>query len=50
MLIATFTGLVLQFTGSYLSVFIIAGSAYLVALAIIHLLAPTLEPVKLGAE
>jgi len=43
MLIATATGLLLQFTGSYHSVFILAGSAYLVALAIIHLLAPRLE-------
>ncbi len=50
MFIATFTGLVLQFTGSYLPVFIIAGSTYLVALAIIHLLAPTLEPAKLDVE
>jgi ACS family hexuronate transporter-like MFS transporter len=44
MLIATFTGFVLQFTGSYIPMFVIAGSAYLVALAIIHLLAPKLEP------
>jgi len=50
MLIATFTGLVLQFTGSYVSVFIVAGSAYLFALAIIQLLAPKLEPAKLRME
>ena len=30
-------------------IFIIAGSTYLVALAIIHLLAPKLEPAPLGA-
>ncbi|HEX6101183.1 MAG TPA: MFS transporter [Thermoanaerobaculia bacterium] len=44
MFIATITGFVLQFTGSYYTVFIMAGSAYLVALLIIHLLAPKLEP------
>ncbi len=44
MLIATITGYVLQFTGSYHAVFIMAGSAYLLALAVIHALAPKLEP------
>ncbi|PYS84124.1 MAG: MFS transporter [Acidobacteria bacterium] len=44
MLIATTVGLILQYTGSYLPIFIIAGSTYLVALLIIHLLAPRLEP------
>lgn len=44
MLIAKIVGYVLQWTGSYVTVFIIAGSAYLVALAFIHLLAPKLEP------
>lgn len=44
MLIATTVGLILHYTGSYLPIFIIAGSAYLVALAVIHLLAPRLEP------
>ena len=47
MLIATFTGFVLQVTGSYLPMFVIAGSAYLVALAIIQLLVPRLEPAQL---
>lgn len=46
MLIATITGYILQFTGSYLAVFIVAGSAYLVALGIVQLLVPTLEPAK----
>ncbi|HEX8096967.1 MAG TPA: MFS transporter [Pyrinomonadaceae bacterium] len=46
MLIATTVGLILQYTGSYLPIFIIAGSAYLVALLIIHLLAPRLEPAQ----
>jgi len=44
MMIATFTGFLLQFTGSYVPVFVIAGSAYLVALAVIQLLSPKLEP------
>jgi ACS family hexuronate transporter-like MFS transporter len=44
MLIATTVGLILQYSGSYLPIFIIAGSAYLVALLVIHLLAPRLEP------
>jgi ACS family hexuronate transporter-like MFS transporter len=44
MLIAEVTGYVLQFTGSYLPVFIIAASAYLLALGIVHLLSPRLEP------
>ena len=47
MLIAKLTGVILEFTGSYLPVFIIAGSTYLIALAIVHLLVPKLEPVKL---
>ncbi|MEZ5426913.1 MAG: MFS transporter [Pyrinomonadaceae bacterium] len=48
MLIASTVGLILEFTGSYYSVFVIAGSAYLTALLIIHLLSPRLDPVKLG--
>jgi ACS family hexuronate transporter-like MFS transporter len=43
MLIATFTGFLLQFTGSYLPVFIMAGSAYLTALLIMHSIVPRLE-------
>jgi ACS family hexuronate transporter-like MFS transporter len=50
MLIATFTGFILQFTGSYVSVFVIAGSAYLIALAAIQLLVPKLEPAKVEEE
>ena len=44
MLIASTVGLILQYTGSYLPIFAIAGGAYLAALGIIHLLAPRLEP------
>jgi MFS transporter, ACS family, hexuronate transporter len=47
MLTATFTGLVLQITGDYFPMFVIAGSVYLVALLIVHLLAPRLDPAKL---
>jgi ACS family hexuronate transporter-like MFS transporter len=47
MLIAKLTGYILQATGSYLPVFLIAASAYLVALAIVHLIVPRLEPAKL---
>jgi ACS family hexuronate transporter-like MFS transporter len=45
--IAKVTGFILEKTGSYLPVFLIAGSAYLAALLIIHLLVPKLEPVVL---
>ena len=43
MLIAKVTGYILDATGSYVPVFIIAGVAYLIALAIIHLLVPKVE-------
>jgi MFS transporter, ACS family, hexuronate transporter len=47
MLIAKVVGYILQSTGSYVPIFLIAGSAYLLALAIFHLLAPRLEPAPL---
>jgi ACS family hexuronate transporter-like MFS transporter len=47
MLIATGAGLILQFTGSYVPLFLMAGSAYLIALAVLHLLAPRLEQAHL---
>jgi ACS family hexuronate transporter-like MFS transporter len=43
MLIAKIVGYVLQWTGSYLTVFIIAGSAYLAALGVIQLISPKCE-------
>jgi MFS transporter, ACS family, hexuronate transporter len=46
--IATLVGHVLQWTGSYMIPFLIAGSAYLLAIAMIHLLAPKLEPARIG--
>ncbi len=48
LLIATVVGHVLQWTGSYMIPFFIAGSAYLIALGIIQLLSPKLEPAVLG--
>ncbi len=48
MVIARIVGYVLQWTGSYMVPFFIAGSAYLVALALIHLLSPKLQPASLG--
>lgn len=46
MLIAVVVGHILQWTGSYMIPFFIAGSAYLVALLIVHLLSPDLAAVK----
>lgn len=48
MFIATFTGWLLQLTGSYLPVFILAGCVYALALSLIHFLAPRLEPAEIG--
>lgn len=47
MLIAKIVGYALQWTGSYTIPFLIAGSSYLIALAIIHALAPKLSPVEI---
>ncbi len=48
MMIAMFTGFLLQTTGSYVPVFVMAGSAYLLALLVVQLLAPRLEPATLA--
>ena len=48
MLIATAAGFILQLTGSYLWLFIISGSVYLLALLIIHLLVPTITETRLN--
>jgi ACS family hexuronate transporter-like MFS transporter len=50
LLLSKVTGYVLQWTGSYLPLFIIAGSAYLVALFIVHLLVPRLEPARIDGN
>jgi MFS transporter, ACS family, hexuronate transporter len=47
MLIATATGYLLQWTGSYVPIFFVASSAYLIALAVIHTLVPDLQPARL---
>jgi ACS family hexuronate transporter-like MFS transporter len=47
MFIAKLTGKILQTTGSYMPVFLIAGVAYLTALAIVQVLVPHLGPVHL---
>ena len=48
MLIAKVVGYVLQSTGSYAVPFLMAGSAYLLALASIQILAPRIEPVTIA--
>jgi ACS family hexuronate transporter-like MFS transporter len=47
MLLSIMVGEILQRTGSYAAIFLIAGFAYLAALAVIHLLVPTLAPARL---
>jgi ACS family hexuronate transporter-like MFS transporter len=47
MLISLVVGAILQATGSYALIFMIAGSAYLFALLFIHLLVPRLQPADL---
>jgi len=46
MLVASGAGWVLQLTGSYLTLFLLAGSAYLVAFAVLQALMPQLTPVR----
>jgi MFS transporter, ACS family, hexuronate transporter len=48
MLIAEIVGHVLQWTGSYMIPFLIAASAYLIALFLIHLLSPQLTPARIA--
>jgi len=50
MLIAEVVGHVLQWTGSYMIPFLIAASAYPVALLMIQLLSPQLVPAQIGQE
>src|SRR5579864_9362824 len=47
MLIAEVVGHTLQWAGSYMVPFLMAGSAYLIALFLIHVLAPGLEPARI---
>jgi ACS family hexuronate transporter-like MFS transporter len=50
MLIAKVVGYVLQWTGSYLPIFIIAGSVYLIALLVVHLLVPRFAPARVEQQ
>jgi MFS transporter, ACS family, aldohexuronate transporter len=50
MLIATFTGFLLQLTHSYVPIFIIAGFAYLFALLVIQFLIPNLQPADIDKD
>ena len=45
MLMAKFAGAILQSVGDYQPIFVVAGSAYLVALLVIHLVLPRYEQV-----
>ena len=47
MLIATAAGFILQFTGSYVTLFIFAGTVYLVALFALHVLVPIIDRIEL---
>lgn len=47
MLVATAAGLILQLTGNYLSLFILAGTVYLLALLIFNWLVPRLKQIQL---
>jgi ACS family hexuronate transporter-like MFS transporter len=46
MVFSKYIGQVLDKIGTYTPIFIVAGSAYLVALLVVHLLTPKMEPVK----
>jgi MFS transporter, ACS family, hexuronate transporter len=50
MLISTFVGFLLETTGSYVPVFVMAGSAYLLALLAVHLLVPRLQPARINPD
>ncbi len=48
MVIATAAGLILQLTGSYLILFIVTGSVYLLALVIFHFLVPEIDAIEIA--
>lgn len=50
MFMAKFTGFVLDATGSYMPMFVLAGSMYLIALLVIHLLVPRMEEARLPSD
>jgi ACS family hexuronate transporter-like MFS transporter len=49
-LLASATGYILQITGSYTSLFVMAGSAYVLTLFIFHLLVPKIDTVNLRTK
>jgi ACS family hexuronate transporter-like MFS transporter len=48
MIFSLYVGQVLQRIGTYMPIFVVCGSLYLIALLVIQLLAPRLEPVRLA--
>jgi ACS family hexuronate transporter-like MFS transporter len=50
MLMAKYAGYILDSVGTYTPIFAVAGSAYFVALAIVHLLSPRLTPVRIAGR
>ena len=50
MVIAKVVGAILEWTGSYFLIFLIAGSAYSIALIVVQALAPGLDPVSFDAS
>ena len=50
MLFSESAGFILQSTGSYWSLFLIAGWAYLLALALMHALTPRMMPVEFARQ
>jgi ACS family hexuronate transporter-like MFS transporter len=48
MFFSTITGFVLQITGSYMPIFVLVGGIYLLALLLLHLLAPEIKPVGMS--
>ncbi len=47
MVFSKYIGQVLDQIGTYTPIFLVAGSAYLIALLVVHLLTPKMEPVKI---
>jgi len=47
MIFSKYIGKVLDGIGTYAPIFLVAGSAYLIALLVVHLLTPKMEPVKI---
>jgi ACS family hexuronate transporter-like MFS transporter len=46
MAMSEYTGIVLQYLGTYTPIFIVAGTLYLLALLVIHILSPRLKPIE----